>query len=94
LTAFFVIIWLVVFFYFSHVQEAVSLLFLGKVHEATSVIKPEWLLFIPSHYGFAMYDSYINTVENNKLYEKEQRHYLKENYQAKGFQILKGQKAK
>jgi len=94
LTAFFTIVWLVVFFYFSHVQEAISLLFLGKVHEATSVLKPEWLLFIPSHYGFAVYDSYVNTVENNKLYEKEQRGYLKENYQAKEFQILKGKKVK
>jgi hypothetical protein len=64
------------------------------VKEATSVLKPEWLLFIPSHYGFALYDSYINTVENNKLFEKELRGYLQENYQATGFKILKGQKVK
>ncbi|WML48671.1 hypothetical protein RCG23_00515 [Neobacillus sp. PS3-34] len=94
LTAFFVIIWLVIFFYFSHALEAVSLLGLGKVQEATSVVKPEWLLFLPSVYGFSVFDSYMNTVENNKLYEKEQRGYLKENYQAKGFRILKGQKVK
>lgn len=94
LTAFFVIIWLVIFFYYSHALEAVSLLFLGKVKEATSVLKPEWLLFIPSHYGFALYDSYINTVENNKLFEKELRNHLKENYQSTGFKILKGQKVK
>ncbi|MDQ6595048.1 hypothetical protein [Bacillus salipaludis] len=94
LTAFFVIIWLVIFFYYSHCLEAVSLLFLGKIKEATSVLKPEWLLFIPSHYGFAMYDSYINTVENNKLFEKELRNHLKENYQASGFRISKGQKVK
>jgi len=94
LTAFFAIIWLVVFFYFSHALEAVSLLFLGKIQEATSVLNPEWLLFLPSIYGFAAFDSYMNTVENNKLYEKEQRNHLKENYQATGFQILKGQKVK
>ncbi|MBL4953072.1 hypothetical protein JK635_12720 [Neobacillus sp. YIM B02564] len=94
LTAIFVIIWLVVFFYYSHVQEAIGLLFLGKIKEATSVLKPEWLLFIPSHYGFATYDSYMNTVENNKLFEEELRSYLMENYQTKGFQILKGQKVK
>lgn len=92
LTSFFVIVWLIIFFYYSHIQEAVSLLFLGKVQEATSVLKPEWLLFIPSHYGFSVYDSYINTVENNKLFEKELRNHLKENYQATGFKILKGQK--
>ncbi|MBE4910514.1 hypothetical protein IMZ08_20975 [Bacillus luteolus] len=94
ITAFFVIIWVVTFSYFSHGLEAISLLFLGKVQEATSVLKPEWLLFFPSIYGFSVFDSYINTVENNKLYEKEQRKYLKENYQAKTFKILKGQKVK
>ncbi|TYR73149.1 hypothetical protein FZC79_19795 [Rossellomorea vietnamensis] len=94
LTAFFVIIWVVTFSYFSHGLEAISLLFLGKVQEATSVLKPEWLLFFPSIYGFSVYDSYINTVENNKLYEKEQRKYLKEHYQAADFKILKGRKVK
>jgi len=93
-TAFFVIIWTVVFSYFSHGLEALSLLFLGKVHEATLVLKPEWLLFFPSLYGFAVYDSYVNTVENNKLYEMEQRQYLKNNYQSPDFRILKGQKVK
>ncbi|MDP4083675.1 MAG: hypothetical protein Q8934_03570 [Bacillota bacterium] len=92
LTSFFIIITLVAFFYYSHLQEAISLLFLGKIKEATSVLKPEWFLFIPSHYGFAMYDSYINTVENNKLFEKDTRKFLKENYQASGFKILKGKK--
>jgi TM2 domain-containing membrane protein YozV len=94
LTALFVIVGLVVFFYYSHVQEAGSLLFLGKVKEATSVLNPEWLLFLPSHYGFSLYDSYMNTVENNKLFEKELRGHLKENYQSPGFKILKGQKVK
>ena len=94
LTAFFIIFWLVVFFYFSHIQEAISLLFLGKIKEATAVIKPEWFLFIPSHYGFAIYDSYMNSVENNKLFEKDLRSYLKEHYQNENFRILKDQKVK
>ncbi|MGJ7922111.1 hypothetical protein [Neobacillus sp. LXY-4] len=85
LTAVFVIVWLVIFFYFSHAQEAVSLLFLGKVKQSISVLKPEWLLLIPSHYGFATYDAYVNTIENNKLFEKELRNYLRENYQSKNF---------
>ncbi|KHD84744.1 hypothetical protein G4D61_10085 [Bacillus ginsengihumi] len=94
LTAIFIIVWLVVFYYYSHIQEAVLLLVLGKVKEATSVLKPEWLLFIPSHYGFAIYDAYINTVENNKLFKKELRGYLTEHYQSEGFQIKKGRKVK
>ncbi len=94
LTAFFLIIGLVVFFYFSHVQEAIVLLFLGKVKEATSVIDSEWLLFLPSLYGFSVYDAYSNTVENNKLYDKEQRRFLKKNYQNEDFHIHKGIKVK
>lgn len=92
ITAVFVIVATVIFFYYSHAQEAVVLLFLGKVKEATSVLKPEWLLFLPSHYGFAVFDSYMNTVENNKLFEKELRRYLVQNHQSKSFQIKKGQK--
>ncbi|TCJ02091.1 hypothetical protein [Cytobacillus praedii] len=94
LTAIFVIVWLVIFYYFSHIQEAIVLLILGDVKEATSVLHSDWLLFIPSHYGFAIYDSYINTVENNKLFEKDLRKHLTLNYQSKKFQILKGQKVK
>jgi len=92
LTAFFIIIWCVVFFYYSHGLEAISLLFLGEIEKATNVVNPEWLLFFPSLYGFSVYDSYINTVENNKLYDKEQRGFLMENYQSASFQVLKGQK--
>lgn len=92
ITAFFVIIWGVVFFYLSHGLEALSLLFLGEIKQATDVINPEWLLFFPSIYGFAIFDSYINTVENNKLYDKEQRSYFREKYQSSSFQVLKGQK--
>ncbi|MGG4039234.1 hypothetical protein [Heyndrickxia ginsengihumi] len=94
LTAIFIIVWLVVFYYYSHIQQAILLLALGKVKEATSVLKPEWLLFIPSHYGFAIYDAYINTVENNKLFKKELRGYLAEHYQSEGFKIKKGRKVK
>lgn len=92
ITAFFVIIWCVVFFYYSHGLEAISLLFLGKIAKATTVIKPEWLLFFPSLYGFSVFDSYINTVENNKLYDIEQRNYFRENYQSPSFKVLKGKK--
>ncbi|OXS64939.1 hypothetical protein [Priestia filamentosa] len=91
-TAFFVIIWCVVFFYYSHGLEAISLLFLGEIKKATSVVNAEWLLFLPSLYGFSVFDSYINTVENNKLYDKEQRTFFKENYQSPSFQVLKGRK--
>lgn len=91
-TAFFVIIWTVIFFYFSHALEAISLLFMGEIKASTEVLVPQWLLFLPSAYGFSIVDSYMNTVENNKLFEKEQRNYLISRYQSSTFKILKGKK--
>jgi len=79
-------------FYLSNFLEAVALVIVGDVQQATSVLDPEWLLFLPSIYGFGIYDSYMNTVENNKLFEKEQRRFLKANYQNPNFRILKGKK--
>ncbi|MCA1030711.1 hypothetical protein LCL95_06585 [Bacillus timonensis] len=93
-TAFFVIVWVVLFSYLSHGLEAISLLFLGEIQEATSVLNEEWLLFFPSIFGFAVFDSYMNTVENNKLCEREQRKYLKENYQSPTFNLLNEHKVK
>lgn len=92
ITAFFVIVWNVIFFYFSHLGDAVVLLFLGDIAKATSVLNPQWLLFLPSLYGFSIYDSYANTVENNKLYDKEQRSFFINNYQSSSFRVLKGKK--
>jgi hypothetical protein len=93
-SAFIGIVWTVVFFYFSHGLEALTYLFMGDIKKSTSAINPEWLLFLPSLYGFSLYDSYINTVENNKLYDKEQRGYFRENFQSPSFRILKGKKVK
>jgi hypothetical protein len=93
-SAAFAVIWSIVFFYYSHVLEGISLLFLGQVAKATSVLKPEWLLFIPSVTGFAIYDAYMNTVENNKLFDNEQKNFLQKDYQCPKFKVLKGQKVK
>jgi len=92
--AFFVIIWAVVFFYYSHLLEGISLLFSGKIQQATSALDAEWLLFFPSLYGFAIFDSYMNTVENNKLVEREQKNFFEKMYQHPGFRIGKGKKVK
>lgn len=87
----FILIWTVVFFYFSRVLEAITLVFAGEFQLATAVLDGEWLLMLPSIYGFAIFDAYMNCVENNKLFEKEQRRFLKENYQNPNFQRLKEQ---
>jgi TM2 domain-containing membrane protein YozV len=93
-TAFFSLSWTVIFYYYSRGLQAISLLFLGKIQEATDIINMEWFLFFPSIYGFAVYDSYMNTVENNNLFNIEQKAFLKEQYQSPAFRIKKGQKVK
>ncbi|WP_433750891.1 hypothetical protein [Falsibacillus pallidus] len=89
-TAFFIIVWTVVFFFQSHELEAIQLLFMGDVAGSTKVLDEEWLLFFPSIYGFSIFDSYMNTVENNKLFKQEQKQFLKDNYQNKHFVVKKG----
>ncbi|MGJ9384500.1 hypothetical protein [Salipaludibacillus sp. CF4.18] len=81
LAAILVLSFMIVFVCCSHVLVAIHLLFLGEIEQATQVIDPQWFLFIPSHMGFAAYDAYVNTVENNKLYESEQRKFLNKKYQ-------------
>lgn len=96
MTAFFVIIWAVVFFYYSHFFEGITYLVQGSIQQSTDVLNDhlEWLLFLPSLYGFAIYDSYMNTVENNKLFEKVQRRFLQDNYQHPNFNLITNEKAK
>lgn len=81
LTAAFTMIFMIVFVYYSNVLVAIHYLFIGEIGQATAVLDPQWFLFIPSHFGFGVYDSYVNTVENNKLFESEQRKFLKQKYQ-------------
>ncbi|SDC93415.1 hypothetical protein SAMN02799630_01772 [Paenibacillus sp. UNCCL117] len=89
LTAFFCVVWTIIFLYFSKTLVAVHHLFLGDMVKATSVLDKQWLLYMPSMWGFAAYDSYTNTVENNKLYDSEQRNFLMKHFQSPEFRIKK-----
>ncbi len=40
----------------------------------------EWLMFLPSIYFFTIYDSYANTIQCNKLFDKEMTKYLTQRY--------------
>ncbi|MDG5789226.1 hypothetical protein QA612_17340 [Evansella sp. AB-P1] len=80
-TAIFTMGFMIAFVYNSKFLVAFHHLFLGDINQATEVLDPQWLLFIPSHVGFSIYGSYVNTVENNKLFESEQRKFLQAKYQ-------------
>lgn len=87
LSAFFSLVWTILFLYYSKVLIAVHFLFIGDIPQSTAVLDKQWLLFMPSMWGFALYDSYVNTVENNRLFEKEQKNYLIQNFQSPQFKI-------
>jgi hypothetical protein len=84
---FFLLIWAIVTVYFSHFLEAVHYTFYGKFSQAISVLDPEWYLFMPSIYGFALYEAYVLCVEYNKLFKKEQSQFLKRQYQYLQFKM-------
>ncbi|HOV78657.1 MAG TPA: hypothetical protein PK728_01000 [Bacillota bacterium] len=69
----------------SHLLEAVHHTFTGNFSAAAAVADPEWLLFMPSIYGFSVYCAYVYAVEFNKVFDREQARFLKENYQEPGF---------
>lgn len=83
--AFFIIVWWIVICYQSKVLPSLHYSFLGDFVQAKSVLNMQWFLNIPSVYFFAMYDAYMNTVENNKLFEWEQSRFLKRDYQNSNF---------
>ncbi|GGN55518.1 MULTISPECIES: hypothetical protein [Oceanobacillus] len=87
LTAALMLIFSIIFVYYSNALIAVHFLFLGEIKQATASLNPQWFLFIPSYFSFAVYDAYVNTVENNKLFESEQRKFLQQNYQQSPFKI-------
>jgi hypothetical protein len=84
----FILTWWIAITYNSHLIEAVHYTCLGEFHQATGVLNPQWVLFMPSIYVFAMYDSFINTVEINKLMKIEQKQYLKREYQKRDLQTI------
>ncbi len=88
----FTLVMTVIIIHFSSFLEGLHYLILGDIRMSTEVLNVQWLMYLPSFYFFTIFDSYSNTVENNKLYEIEQRNYLKSNYQSKLIKIKRGKK--
>ena len=86
-TGFFLLIIWIVMVYFSNVLPAIQLTMLGQFAEATQVLNPQWFLFMPSIYGFAIYKAYILTVEYNRLFKEEQAEFFQNSYQHPEFEM-------
>lgn len=64
-TAFFALIWTIIFIYFSKAFVSINLLMLGEIHKATTVLDKQWFLFLPSMWGFVeCEDNRSDTVED------------------------------
>ncbi|MBG9585981.1 hypothetical protein [Cytobacillus firmus] len=92
--AFFTLVMTVVLVHFSHFIEAFHYLLIGELKKSSQVLNAQWLLYLPSFYFSTLYDTYMNVVENNKLYDTEQKKFLRKYYQTNSFQLQKGIKVK
>ncbi|MBC2727869.1 hypothetical protein [Desulfosporosinus sp.] len=90
-SALFTMSWFIVMAYLSKLLPAIHFTLLGQFELVkTLYISTEathWLLNIPCIYWFSLYESYVNAVENNKLFEWEQAKFLKKNYQSELFKM-------
>lgn len=71
----------------SHVLQAIGFTALGDFQQAKSVLNWQWFINLPSFYCYAVWDTYTETIEINKLFEIEQARYFKDNFQSYSFKI-------
>ncbi len=85
LTAIVVLTSWVIIIYQSQLLVSFHYSLIGKWEQVSSVLNMQWFLYIPSLYAFSLYDAYVNTIENNKLFAREQNSFLAREYQSKQF---------
>jgi len=91
-SAFFSMCWFISMAYLSKLLPAIHYTLMGQFELVKSIydnslVHTHWLLNIPCLYFFAIYESYVNTVENNKLFDWEQTKFLKKDYQYEYFDM-------
>jgi hypothetical protein len=74
-------VWWLITTYYSNILPAIHFTFLGDFQKSTEMINFEWLLFMPSLYGFAMYDTFAYCNNINELFFSQQALYYQGNYQ-------------
>jgi TM2 domain-containing membrane protein YozV len=80
-TGYFLIIFWFICAYYSRIFEVLQFTIMGDFSQAIAVTDPQWLLFLPSIYGYAAYEAYSSTVELNKIFDIEIREFLQKSYQ-------------
>lgn len=87
ITGLFFIAWTIMTIYMSHALQAVHYTLTGHFNQSKSILDMQWLMYLPSIYGFVVHDAYTSTVEYNKLFEKAQSRFLRDNYQRRDFKM-------
>lgn len=87
ITSFSLLAWSLTIYIISHELQSIQMIVNGTLSDATKVIRPEWLLFMPSLIFGASYDAYAKTIEYNCLFADEQRSYLHREWQPKNFPL-------
>jgi TM2 domain-containing membrane protein YozV len=72
--------WWMFYGIFSHAHESLLALIQGHFGEANLMLKPHWLLFMPSVIGGSIYDAYMTADDHNRLFRIEQTQYFSERY--------------
>jgi hypothetical protein len=85
ITGFFIFVYAVAICYLGHIPKAINYSMVGEFTKAINELNMQWTIYFPSIYFFIIYDSYVLTIEHNKLFEKEMSKYLRQKYQSKDF---------
>lgn len=86
-SAFFMLTWAMVIVFLSNLLPAVHETWVGNFAQGKMLLNVQWFLNIPSVYFYAAYDAYVNTVEGNKLFDREQANFFKRRYQTSNFKM-------
>lgn len=87
ISGFFVFTYTIAVIYFSHLPQGIHYTMTGDFIRAKQIVDMQWLLYLPSIYCSIFYDAYVSAVEQNKLFEKEQSHFLRHRYQPCDFEM-------
>ena len=72
--------WAVTIIWMARINDSIIHTFMGEFERVGESVKYEWLLFFPSIYIFAIWDSYSDAVEMNKLFADAQKNHFRKIY--------------
>lgn len=86
--AFYTMFWTWFYITFSHVYESIMYLVTAKTYQSIDILRPHWLMFLPSVIGGAMYEAFTTAINHNRLFRISQRQFLKRFYQDSSINVF------